>query len=1019
MIFMPPNQRRGVALITVLSFVAIISLLLVTLMIVTRNERSASRNYSQSIKAEELARGGIESVVFGLIQEIKAGSSAHSTSNGRIIYKPTKKRSIVPAALGASTSLPNLVQRSLADNALFNVAYPTSDYDSSLRPLNYASPVNSSALTINGRTISLGRWNKPRLADYTSSNQTPDWIIVTRNGPEQFTAWDARLADKSSPQYALGRYAYAIYSVGGLVNANIAGFAVNNPPAGSTFDPHIQSKGSQVWTKLQAIGLNQAQIDALVRVRNPLTSKTAVDYLNHVLQTGGPGGFLNVFGNAAGSDSVFLGRQDLIKFAEDPDLDGSTGDNFRSALPLLTTFSREINSPVIPAGTDPALNPDFTLFDDVSGNKPLPRFPLSRFKLLTKDPATLTSDEEAQILNYFGLTKKSASSSSHSIWTYRSALIGSPTAAISGGRDPDLFELVKAAIANPSLGVKAENNANNLVHETGSTNYTPEQNVQHQIARIIANMIDQYDSDNYPTTIEIGSNAVYGIESLPYFSEMLWKAHFPAGFNFPVGTANPGAIYAYFELWNPHQGVIPATGPSNIRIVVNNSARMAVNYTNFGSFRPVNSAYPPFPATVPFPSTPIVLNNLPYYQSQPRIALNSADSASYITALDTPFNGWRVLAVDQRNTLPGGLIFTALQTSNLALALQYEDAGGNWRTYTTFAGHYTGVTDSGATAIQNGGPFMNNNNGGGASGNNQVLSANTSFAKIDPRTFRFRFGITTGDPTPAAAMAAASFPGQSYDQNRCANTPSQPGNYLLNTSSANGVADLDGIYRPGDGYLDTTVANPMTSGSNARPIILNRPFRSVAELGHVFRDAPWKSLDFFSPESADAALLDLFCLYETDVQADRIDLNTLNPQVLKALLVDTSREQANGTLPITDGEADAIANRIIALRLVEPFLNNQDLVTRLYRSPAPPAVSTTYPAIKSRRESIQRALATSTQTRTWNLMIDIIAQSGSYPAAAGNLTQFRTEGERRYWLHLSIDRYTGSVTDRFLEPVYE
>ena len=30
-------------------------------------------------------------------------------------------------------------------------------------------------------------------------------------------------------------------------------------------------------------------------------------------------------------------------------------------------------------------------------------------------------------------------------------------------------------------------------------------------------------------------------------------------------------------------------------------------------------------------------------------------------------------------------------------------------------------------------------------------------------------------------------------------------------------------------------------------------------MGYVFRDLPWKNLDFFTPESADAALLDLFC----------------------------------------------------------------------------------------------------------------------------------------------------------------
>ena len=42
------------------------------------------------------------------------------------------------------------------------------------------------------------------------------------------------------------------------------------------------------------------------------------------------------------------------------------------------------------------------------------------------------------------------------------------------------------------------------------------------------------------------------------------------------------------------------------------------------------------------------------------------------------------------------------------------------------------------------------------------------------------------------------------------------------------------------------------------PIMLNRPFRNVAELGYAFRDLPWKTVDFFTDKSADAGLLDIF-----------------------------------------------------------------------------------------------------------------------------------------------------------------
>src|SRR5205823_9664573 len=51
-----------------------------------------------------------------------------------------------------------------------------------------------------------------------------------------------------------------------------------------------------------------------------------------------------------------------------------------------------------------------------------------------------------------------------------------------------------------------------------------------------------------------------------------------------------------------------------------------------------------------------------------------------------------------------------------------------------------------------------------------------------------------------------------------------------------------------------------TSSTSYRPIMLNRPLRSVAELGYAFRELPWKTLDFFSDKSADAGLLDIFTI---------------------------------------------------------------------------------------------------------------------------------------------------------------
>jgi hypothetical protein len=46
------------------------------------------------------------------------------------------------------------------------------------------------------------------------------------------------------------------------------------------------------------------------------------------------------------------------------------------------------------------------------------------------------------------------------------------------------------------------------------------------------------------------------------------------------------------------------------------------------------------------------------------------------------------------------------------------------------------------------------------------------------------------------------------------------------------------------------------------------------------------------------------------------------------------------------------------------------------------------------------------QTRTWNLLIDVIAQTGKYKPNAPGLTgsNFVVEGEKRYWLHVALGR---------------
>ena len=61
------------------------------------------------------------------------------------------------------------------------------------------------------------------------------------------------------------------------------------------------------------------------------------------------------------------------------------------------------------------------------------------------------------------------------------------------------------------------------------------------------------------------------------------------------------------------------------------------------------------------------------------------------------------------------------------------------------------------------------------------------------------------------------------------------------------------------------------------------------------------------------------------------------------------------------------------------------------------------------------------QTHRSNLL-EAIAQSGRYAPDATNINQankFMVEGEKRYWLHVALDRDNGTVLGTQLEEVTE
>src|SRR5207249_10667071 len=124
----------------------------------------------------------------------------------------------------------------------------------------------------------------------------------------------------------------------------------------------------------------------------------------------------------------------------------------------------------------------------------------------------------------------------------------------------------------------------------------------------------------------------------------------------------------------------------------------------------------------------------------------------------------------------------------------------------------------------------------------------------------------------------------------------------------------------------------------------------------------------------------------------------------------------------TDETAATYASRTNASQTAQNIVtevNRQNAIGRADITRLVGAAGTALGSSAEAEQTVARALAELSQTRTWNLMIDVIAQYGRYPANDGSLASFVVEGEKRYWLHVAIDRFTGEVIDKQLEAVFE
>jgi hypothetical protein len=467
-------QNKGAALVLVLAFVVLLSGLVVAYLSRTSTDRRLAKSSFEDTSADLLARSALDIVVGDFKQEIVDGSMSASPP-----YTPTSNANVVPMRSGNPGTVPNLIRRSVRSDGLVAPAVPSR-----------ASAVNSSTdVSVNGRSVSLDRWNTHYLIPKSDTSNddpapvtsfiAPDWVIVSRVGPSVQTGIGTgssalNNAANGNSNYVIGRYAYAVYDEGGLLDINVAGFP-SPTPAPATY---VGRKGVIAFADLTALPttgssfVSNTVINRIIGWRNYATVQPTGTFPSFTFTAAATSNFVNYFLDTSRdfrtvatnlssnrTDQGFITRAELIKLRSD------TGAGAATMLQYLGTFSRESNHSTW----------------GNSGTELAGRFPLSRFDLFAITPPT----NAAAIQQYFGLNYVPASGPTAEHWRYcgtsGNALLSAIPSVSGNSQSPDLFPLLKYALP---IGTSIS-----------------------EILSIGASLIDQRDQNDDTTWIEFGDPA--------------------------------------------------------------------------------------------------------------------------------------------------------------------------------------------------------------------------------------------------------------------------------------------------------------------------------------------------------------------------------------------------------------------------------------------------------------------------------------------------------------------------------
>lgn len=1089
------RSESGAALVLVLLLTAVLTAMVTLFLSTTGKYVSVSTSALEGERAGQMLEVAWKQIVEGLNNEMVAGSANPAAPDvspfvsfvtpagtGKLMF-PANASACVPSR-NAPDNQPNLVKWSSRDAAFFNSdsAPETYPWVKIVPPAVPAAPVSTDEPSKNKIFVSGDRWKLTGLLSPGVPHPVPDWYLLTGGGEKRLNL----LTNEANPIVA--RYAFMIFDEGGLADISVAGSfsKVSSILIGGKGTPHFLDLCSVLrdagMSDLQATGFN----DALISWRDE-GSLNRSDYPLELLRIP-----LGIPGRTTIGNRQWTGRVGLTRMVRNHR--SGSPDAREKFLQYVGTFSRSLEQPSLappqpgrfvpspPPVLDPLeggndgagwdadvkhldylkrLNPPFlqvrvvTPFVRGDGKRarvgePLVnrRFPLTRLGLVG---CRSVAEEGSEIERFFGLTRGSA----HEPWIYRNGatriltLYEVSTLPAGHAREPDFIEMLKAAI---QAGVLAPNHP--PMREDWETS------LDIAVIQIAANLIDQYDADDFPTAIsfapEDGGRVLKGVEDLPYFqgvrtcvstrqSENPFEPFVPAEGQPPKifkrraasGGHKDTLIWQKVYLWNPHSlRKLGGDGKSSklVRLVVACDKSFSVNArqvaqmrdgativpdvaspTNTEDFKPDGEQFRVLLETVHhdafYNPMPVGISDDPKSPQAARGASNTLPVGSIRDTAGNLIFGVGIAELFRAfSATVGAKTYSVLPSSFLIEAppiityrLEYlEEASGQGENETWVAYDEKKVPLVPEITI---GTFDYNSEG-----------PLTVFP--DPRTCRLGPVLQQEGQTTEELMST----------------------YFVNAgSSSTDYSDADGVIRRGMGAA-VPGASPLDEIS--RPRLLNRPFRNVGEIGFASSGNPWKQLDLSTTESGYAGLLDIFAVSSPELPsplaAGRINLNTRQLPVLKAALNGASRSGVvDESDPLLKTEVESLAAALLEESKRQPLRNLSDLVGRWKGGPAHGSGligSRVYDGFASKikpsfvgepaRQSAVRALADMGDTRVWNLLIDVIVQTGRYPRTGlgvvggkgvAGLNAFVVEAERRAWVHVAIDRLTGELLDSQVE----